>query len=102
MEIKGTAKKGAKPMATFTLSNGATVEHAPQHFDFIVISAWGNQGRAYRSYPTKKEAQERIKLVERLVTENSGQFAKDYGAYIMELQGDSTYKCIAKWVRSSK
>jgi hypothetical protein len=102
MEIKGTAKKGAKPMATFTLSNGATVEHAPQHFDFIVISAWGNQGRAYRSYPTKKEAQERIKLVERLVTENSGQFAKDYGAYVMELQGDSTYKCIAKWVRSSK
>ena len=89
-------------MATFTLSNGATVEHAPQHFDFIVISAWGNQGRAYRSYPTKKEAQERIKLVERLVTENSGQFAKDYGAYVMELQGDSTYKCIAKWVRSSK
>jgi len=102
MEIKGTAKKGAKPMATFTLSNGATVEHAPQHFDFIVISAWGNQGRAYRSYPTKKEPQERIKLVERLVTENSGQFAKDYGAYVMELQGDSTYKCIAKWVRSSK
>jgi len=102
MEIKGTAKKGAKPMATFTLSNGATVEHTPQHFDFIVISAWGNQGRAYRSYPTKKEAQERIKLVERLVTENSGQFAKDYGAYVMELQGDSTYKCIAKWVRSSK
>jgi len=102
MEIKGTAKKGAKPMATFTLSNGATVEHAPQHFDFIVISAWGNQGRAYRSYPTKKEAQERIKLVERLVTENSGKFAKDYGAYVMELQGDSTYKCIAKWVRSSK
>jgi hypothetical protein len=102
MEIKGTAKKGAKPMATFTLSNGATVEHAPQHFDFIVISAWGNQGRAYRSYPTKKEAQERIKLVERLVTENSGQFAKDYGAYVMELQVDSSYKCIAKWVRSSK
>ena len=102
MEIKGTAKKGAKPMATFTLSNGATVEHAPQHFDFIVISAWGNQGRAYRSYPTKKEAQERIKLVERLVTENGGQFTKDYGAYVMELQGDSTYKCIAKWVRPSK
>jgi hypothetical protein len=102
MEIKGTAKKGAKPIAIFTLSNGATVEHAPQHLDFIVISAWEKQGRAYRSYPTKKEAQERIKLVERLVTENSGQFAKDYGAYVMELQGDSTYKCIAKWERPSK
>ena len=102
MEIKGTAKKGAKPMATFTLSNGATVEHAPQHFDFIVISAWENQGRAYRSYPTKKEAQERIKLVERLVTENSGKFAKDYGAYVMEIQDDLSYKCVSKWVRPSK
>jgi len=102
MEIKGTAKKGAKPTVTFTLSNGATVEHAPQHLDYIVISAWENQARAYRSYPTKKEAQERIKLVERLVTENSGKFAKDYGAYVMEIQDDLSYKCVSKWVRPSK
>ena len=53
-------------------------------------------------HTTKKEAQERIKLVERLVTENSGKFAKDYGAYVMEIQDDLSYKCVSKWVRPSK
>jgi hypothetical protein len=102
MEITGTAKKGAKPTATFNLSNGAEVVCSPQHLDFIIISAWEAEGRAYRSYGTKSEAKERLELVKRLVTENAGKFAKDYGVYVMELQSDLSYSCIAKWERSGK
>ena len=93
------AKKGAKPTVSFTLSNGAVVEHAPQHLEFIVISAWGKSAQTYRSYPTKKEAQERLKLVDRLVTEYAGDFTKVYCAYAMELKNDLTYKCVAQWER---
>jgi hypothetical protein len=99
MEIKGTAKKGAKPIVSFTLSSGAAVEHSPQHLEFVVISAWGKSAQVYRSYPTKKEAQERLKLVERLVKDYGGEFPKVYGAYAMELQNDLTYKCVAQWER---
>jgi hypothetical protein len=99
MEITGNAKKGAKPTATFALSNGAEVVYAPQHLEFVVISAWENQGRAYRSYPTKKDATERLEFVKRLVTENASKFAKDYGVYVMELQSDMSYSCVARWER---
>ena len=99
MEITGNAKKGAKPTATFELSNGAEVVCSPQHLDFVVISAWEDQGRAYRSYATKKEANERLELAKRLVTENASKFAKDYGVYVMALQNDLSYSCVAKWER---
>lgn len=101
MEITGNAKKGAKPTATFSLSNGAGVVSAPQHLDFVIISAWGTEGRAYRSYETKKEATDRLQYVKELVTNNASKFAKDYGVYLMELQPDMTYACVAKWERSA-
>lgn len=99
MEITGNAKKGAKPTATFTLSNGAEVVCSPQHLEFVVISAWEDQGRAYRSYAKKADATERLEFVKRLVTENASKFANDYGVYVMEVQSDLSYKCVAKWER---
>jgi hypothetical protein len=99
MEITGNAKKGSKPTATFALSNGAEVVCSPQHLEFVIISAWGNQGRAYRSYQTKSDATERLEFVKRLVAENASQFAKDYGVYVMEIQNDLSYSCVAKWER---
>lgn len=99
MEITGSAKKGAKPTATFNLSNGAEVVYSPQHPEYVVLSAWGNQARAYRSYATKQEAKERVVAVRRLVNENSSQFTSDYGVYVMELQSDMRYSCVTKWER---
>ena len=50
---------------------------------------------------TKKEATDRLQYVKELVTNNASKFAKDYGVYLMELQPDMTYACVAKWERSA-
>lgn len=93
MTPTGALKKGAKPTATFTLPSGVVVVATPQSPAFCVLSAWGTEGRCYRSYPTKDEAMERVALVRGLVTANRSQFADGYTLYVMELEGDS-YRCI--------
>lgn len=97
MKPTGTLKKGAKPTATFTLTNGVEVVTSPQSPEFCVLSEWEGEGRCYRSYATKEEAMERVSVVRGLVERNSPQFPKGYTLYVMKLESDS-YKCVGDFL----
>lgn len=97
MKPTGVLKKGAKPTATFILSNGIEVVASPQNIEFCVLSEWGKHGRCYRSYATKDEAMERVSVVRGLIERNRPQFPKGYTLYVMKLESDS-YKCVGDFL----
>ena len=49
----GVLKKGVKPMGTFVFTNGVELSVPLSNVEYVVLSEWDNQGRAYRSYTNK-------------------------------------------------
>ena len=98
----GVLKKGVKPMGTFVFTNGCGLPVPLSNVEYVVLSEWDNQGRAYRSYTNKDEALERLALVKRLLNEYASNFANRYTVYVMELKSDNTYSSVAKYVKGDK